>query len=67
MRNRHLGLRLTAEEEKILSDLAQQTGRDKSNLTRALIRLAGADPLTRRRLGDLPQPTTTTKPQEQAV
>lgn len=52
-----LGVRLTPREAAILDDLTQRTGRDRSNLARALILLAGNDPHTQQRLGDLSDKT----------
>lgn len=53
MKDNFLGLRLTPREAAILNRLTQETGRDRSNLTRALIHLAGSDPAYRQRLGSL--------------
>lgn len=47
-------MRIAPQQEAVLEKLAIQSGRNKSNVLRALIDLAGNDPAIRQRLGILP-------------
>jgi hypothetical protein len=56
LKQQAVNVRLDPQEMAILTRLANDTGRPRSNLVRTLILWAACDPELKKRLGDLPQP-----------